>query len=59
MKKVYFIVLIAIATISCRNQQKTDDTMIPVEADDGIGDGAPSLDSILKAQNDTLQKPKK
>lgn len=50
-----FLIFIFALTISCREQVKNEEKMIPVEADGGIGDGAPSLDSLLKKQEDSLQ----
>ncbi|MCT8340098.1 hypothetical protein MG296_08520 [Flavobacteriaceae bacterium TK19130] len=35
------------ATCDDKKEQQKDEEMIPVEKDNGIGDGAPSLDSIL------------
>jgi hypothetical protein len=53
----YLAVLFFISSLisSCRDQNNKEQKMIPVEADSGIGDGAPPLDSLLKAQKDSLQ----
>ncbi|RDK84903.1 hypothetical protein C8D94_104287 [Marinirhabdus gelatinilytica] len=40
--------------MACREINNTNEKMMPVEADGGIGDGAPSLDSLLKAQKDSV-----
>lgn len=58
MKKIAFLLLIALGVSACREQKK-EEKMIPVEADGGIGDGAPSLDSLLKAEKDSLQLQQK
>lgn len=47
MKKAWCILLFAWLLIGCRDQKEQKQEMIPVEADGGIGDGAPSLDSLL------------
>ncbi len=59
MRKIACLILILTLAISCREQVKKEEKMIPVEADGGIGDGAPPLDSLLQNQKDSLQtKPK-
>ena len=59
MKKIAFLLLLFTLVLSCREQNTKEEKMIPVEADNGIGDGAPSLDSLLQNQEDSLQvKPK-
>ncbi|WP_432410225.1 hypothetical protein [Rasiella sp. SM2506] len=59
MKNILFLVIIFTLAISCREQVEKEEKMIPVEADGGIGDGAPSLDSLLQNEKDSLQtKPK-
>jgi hypothetical protein len=37
-------------------KQENKEPMMPVEQDNGIGDGAPSLDSVLK-ENDPKTNP--
>jgi len=58
MRKIAFLLLITLCITSCREQKK-EKNRIPVEADGGIGDGAPSLDSLLKAEKDSLQLQQK
>ncbi|MCH2489764.1 MAG: hypothetical protein MK211_06405 [Flavobacteriales bacterium] len=65
MKKLYLLVLLSTCLLACTDKKKKEDEkMIPVEADNGIGDGAPSLDSLLEYRtppvSDTtlLNKPK-
>tara|TARA_A100000171_G_C2135993_1_gene150289 strand:- start:2557 stop:2745 length:189 start_codon:yes stop_codon:yes gene_type:complete len=58
MKKIAFLLLLMIAFTSCREQKK-EEKMMPVEADGGIGDGAPPLDSLVKAQKDSSQLQQK
>ncbi len=55
MKKISLLLFIFLLAVSCRDQEATDEKMMPVEADGGIGDGAPSLDSLLQNEEDTLQ----
>ena len=50
MKKLYALLLLIVVTYACREQQNKQEEMMPVEADGGIGDGAPSLDSLLKTE---------
>ncbi|WP_339832744.1 hypothetical protein [uncultured Altibacter sp.] len=60
MKIKILALLILIVVASCTDKKKKDDeVMIPVEADGGIGDGAPSLDSLLQeeANKDSLVPP--
>jgi len=40
--------------LSCTEKKKEKSDMMPVEADNSIGDGAPSLDSILQEENNSL-----
>ena len=50
-----FLLLPGIAMQSCTDKKKKEETeMIPVEPDNGIGDGAPSLDSLLTKPKDSL-----
>ncbi len=63
MKKVLFIVVLILTVTGCRNTKQSPE-MMPVESNDGIGDGAPPLDSLLQYQTppimnrDTINKPK-
>jgi len=50
MKKLCALLLLTLFIFACREQQNKQEDMIPVEADGGIGDGAPSLDSLLEAE---------
>jgi len=55
-KRILLLVAIGmIVMLGCtdkKNVKKTE--MQPVESDEGIGDGAPSLDSLLQKPIDTL-----
>jgi len=54
--KPYFLLVIILSLVlvltGCTDKKKEQPDAIPAEADNGIGDGAPSLDSLL------LQEPK-
>ncbi|MDC7996313.1 hypothetical protein [Altibacter sp. HG106] len=55
MRKLLFL-LVLVSMISCTDKKKQDkDEMMPVEADGGIGDGAPPLDSVLVKHKDSLR----
>ena len=48
MKKIFIIIIATLFFISCNNSQKREqDKKIPVEQDNGIGDGAPSLSTAF------------
>lgn len=56
MKSIGILLFVMLAVYACREQKDTPNVMTPVETDGGIGDGAPSLDSLLHSQKtDTLQ----
>ncbi len=55
MKIFIALMLLAFSLSMCTNKKKEPE-MIPVEQDNGIGDGAPSLDSLLQKSNDSLNK---
>ncbi|MCW8982388.1 MULTISPECIES: hypothetical protein [Altibacter] len=60
MKIKILAIFVLIAIAACTDKKKKDaEVMIPVEADGGIGDGAPSLDSLLQeeAKKDSLLVP--
>ncbi|GEQ86857.1 hypothetical protein ULMS_23650 [Patiriisocius marinistellae] len=59
MKLIHItFILSCVFLLNCREQKK-EEKMIPVEADGGIGDGAPSLDSLLKHQTPPVISEKK
>ena len=39
-------------------ESKKEEKMMPVEPNNGIGDGAPSLDTLLKYQTPPIVSPK-
>lgn len=52
MKNLLIITISILFATSCTDKKKEQPEMIPVEADNGIGDGASSLDSLLKEKED-------
>ena len=58
MKKIAYLLLLSVIVLSCKDAKKEigNEKMMPVETDNGIGDGAPSLEmafaqSVEKAHN--------
>jgi hypothetical protein len=55
MLKYYIgVFLITSVMTNCRDTKKDEEVKMPVEADGGIGDGAPSLDSVLEHQKPAI-----
>ena len=50
MKYVIIAIFSFLFLFSCTEKKKEQPKMIPVEANHGIGDGAPSLDSLLQKE---------
>jgi len=54
MKHLIIPIFSLLFLISCTDKKKAQPDMMPVEADNGIGDGAPSLDSLLQKENNSF-----
>jgi hypothetical protein len=53
-----YIWILAIVLFCNCTEKKKETEMMPVEADNGIGDGAPSLDSILQKEKSFISEEK-
>ena len=54
---ILVLIVFGFAVLGCTNKKKEKETeVLPVEADNGIGDGAPRLDSLLTDPVDTLKQ---
>jgi hypothetical protein len=54
MKYLLISIFSLLFLFSCTEKKKEKPDMMPVEADNGIGDGAPSLDSLLQKENNAF-----